>query len=147
MSILSVYFIGFLLLLSAVYYVVPNKIKPLVILAGNIYFYLQFSIKHSLFLLFSIVTVFFAGLLVEKLKKQGAKKLVMGATLLLNIGFLFYVKFAPYLLGIAQRFITFDPSGILQTVIVPVGVAFYTLQLCGYLIDVYRKNMWQSAIF
>lgn len=58
MSILSVYFIGFLLFTSAVYYIVPNKIKPTVILGANIYFYLQFGIKYSLFLLFSIITVF-----------------------------------------------------------------------------------------
>ena len=53
----------------------------------------------------------------------------------------------------AQKFVNFDASSLLQTVIIPVGVAFYTLQLCGYLIDVYRgkypaeKNLLKFAAF
>ena len=54
MSILSVYFMAFLVFLSIIYYIVPNKLKPLVILAGNIYFYLGFGLKYVPFLLFSI---------------------------------------------------------------------------------------------
>ena len=138
MSILSVYFMAFLVFLSIIYYIVPNKLKPLVILAGNIYFYLGFGLKYVPFLLFSIITVFGGGLFVERCKKQTGKKLILGAVLFLNIGLLFYVKFTPYLLNVVGRFISFDSAGILKTVIVPVGIAFYSLQICGYLIDVYR---------
>ena len=140
MSILSVYFVAFLLLLSGVYYLVPNKIKPLVILVGNVYFYLQFGVWQSLFLLFSIVSVFFGARILEKASKVKIKKLILGAVLFLNIGFLFYVKFTPYILSNLQKIFTFDSTGILKTVIVPLGVAFYTLQICGYLIDVYKEK-------
>ena len=69
MSILSLYFLAFLLLASVLFYLVPNKVKPLVILAANVCFYLQFGIKSAVFLLFSIVTVYAGALLVEKIKK------------------------------------------------------------------------------
>lgn len=153
MSILTVYFLLFLLLSSLIFHVVPNKIKPLVILAANIYFYVQFGMKHVPFLLFSILSVFAGALLVEKAKQKATKKLILSLVLLLNIGFLFHVKFTPYLLNLAQRFIEIDPANIQETIIVPVGIAFYTLQLCGYMIDVYRekyaaeKNILKFASF
>ena len=153
MSILSIYFVGFLLLSSIVFYIVPNKIKPFVILAANVYFYLQFDLRYSVFLLFTILTVFFGALLIDRTEKKSGKKAILWTVLFLNIGLLFYVKFMPYLLGIAQMFILFDSSSILSTIIVPVGIAFYTLQLCGYLIDVYRgkysadRNFFRFAAF
>ena len=153
MSILSVYFLAFLLFTVILYYIVPNKIKPLILLSGNIYFYLQFGLQHFIFLFFSILTFFAGALLVEKTQKQFHRKLILGAVLFINIGFLFHVKFTPYLFNIAHRFLNFDSTGILKTVIVPVGIAFYTLQLSGYLIDVYRnkytaeKNFLKFAAF
>lgn len=140
MSILSVYFLLFLFLSVIVYYSISNKLKPFVILAANIYFYLQFGFKHIPFLFISVVTIFVGAILIDKFSRKVIKKLILGFLLFINIGFLFYVKFTPYLIGLAQRIITFDASNILKTIIVPVGVAFYTLQVCGYLIDVYRNK-------
>lgn len=140
MSILSFYFLAFLLFLSIIYYIVPNKIKPMVVLAGNIYFYLQFGIQYSLFLLSSVITVFLGAIFVQSCRKRTAKKAILAVVLFINIGFLFHVKFTQYLLNIAQRYIQFDSTSILTTIVVPVGIAFYTLQLSGYLIDVYREK-------
>lgn len=153
MSILSIYFLLFLFLSSIIYYAVPNKVKPFVILASNVYFYLQFGIKHAPFLLFSVISVFIGALLIEKINAKILKKALLCVLLFINIGFLFYVKFTPYLLNLAQKIVPFDSSNILKTIIVPVGVAFYTLQVCGYLIDVYRgkysaeKNFFKFASF
>lgn len=140
MSILSVYFVAFLLLLSAVYYITPNKIKPIIILVGNFYFYYQFGLTHLSFLLFSTLTVFAGAILLEKAQKSTTKKAVLWLVLFINIGFLFYSKFTPYLLNLAQKIVTFNSTNILKTVVVPIGISFYTLQVCGYLIDVYREK-------
>ena len=140
MSILSVNFLFFLLLLTIIYYIVPDKVKPFVILSGNIYFYLQFDLRYSLFLLFSILTVFFGAIFIEHAKTQKIRKTILGVILSVNISLLFFVKFVPYILTKAQIFFTYDPSGIIDNIIVPVGIAFYTLQLSGYLIDVYRSK-------
>lgn len=153
MSILSVYFLLFLFLSSLLFYVVPNKIKPIIIITANIYFYIQFGIKHIPFLLFSILSVFVGALLVEKAKQKTTKKVLLGLVLFLNIGFLFFVKFTPYLLNLVQRIIDIDSANIQEALIVPVGIAFYTLQLCGYIIDVFRqkygaeKNLIKFAAF
>lgn len=140
MSILSVYFLLFLLLSVVIYYVVPNKAKPFVILAANLYFYLQFGLKHLPFLSFSVVSVFIGALLIDKFQKQTAKKAMLSMVLFINIAFLFHVKFTPYLINLFQKIVPFDSTNILNSIIVPVGIAFYTLQVSGYLIDVYRQK-------
>lgn len=140
MSILSIYFLVFLLIAAIIYHVVPHKVRPLIILVANVYFYLQFGLKHMPFLLFSVISVFAGAIFIEKTQRKNTKKAILWSVLLFNIGFLFYVKFTPYLLNLGQKIIASDPVNILKTVIVPVGVAFYTLQVCGYLIDVYRKK-------
>lgn len=140
MSVLSVYFLIFLLLSTSIFYLVPNKVKPYWILVCNVYFYLQYGIKHFVFLFFSVVTVFIGAIIIDKTTEKKMKKVVLGLVLGVNIGVLFLVKFAPCIWGITQRLVMFDDSGIVEKIIVPIGISFYTLQVCGYLIDVYREK-------
>lgn len=143
MSILSLEFLAFLALLVLVYYLVPHRCRPYILLLGNLFFYLQFDVRYVPFLLFMILTVFFGAFALEKSAAQG-KKWILGSILVLNIGLLFFVKFGPGLLEIVGR-----PAAFL----VPLGISFYTLQLCGYLIDVYRgkypaeRNFFKFAAF
>lgn len=128
MSILSIEFLAFLAVIIGFYYLLPGKCRPYVLLAGNIFFYLQFDIRFIPFLLFSILSVFFGAWIMEKASARG-KKWILGCILLLNIGLLFFVKFGPGLLAF---------TGISVTILMPLGISFYTLQVCGYLMDVYR---------
>lgn len=143
MSILSIEFLAFLAVLTAVYYLIPGKCRPYVLLAGNIFFYLQFDIRFVPFLLFTVLSVFLGAWGMEKVG-QRAKKWILCCVLTLNIGLLFFVKFGPGLLTFA---------GLDASVLVPLGISFYTLQLCGYLMDVYRgkyraeRNFGKFAAF
>ena len=143
MSILSIEFLAFLAVLVGLYYLIPGKYRPYVLLAGNIFFYCQFDIRFLPFLLFSILSVFFGGWALEK-AHPNPKKWILGSVLLLNLGLLFFVKFGPGFLHFA---------GVEASIIMPLGISFYTLQLCGYLIDVYRgkysaeRNFGKFAAF
>ena len=128
MSILSIEFLAFLAVLVGVYYLLPGKCRPYLLLAGNVFFYLQFDIRFVPFLLLSILSVFWGAWAVEKAGDH-TKKWILGCVLFLNIGLLFFVKFGPGLMKLA---------GAEVSVLVPLGISFYTLQLCGYLMDVYR---------
>lgn len=139
MSILSISFLIYLLVVIGGYYLLPAKASPYVILAANVYFYLQFGVGSAICLLAAALCTYLAGLFLPKLK-AAAKKALLSGVLVLNLGFLFAVKFTPYILGNLQRFWTFDPSPLTDSLIVPLGVSFYTLQLCSYCIDVYREK-------
>lgn len=136
MSILSIYFLAFLVILIALYYSLPRSFSPYVILAGSVFFYAHFDYRYSVLLSGSIVCTYLGAIGIAKAKSITSKRLILSTVLILNIGLLFYVKFAQYLIDIAHNFLN-TPS-ITVSVIVPLGIAFYTLQICGYCIDVYR---------
>ena len=151
MSITSLTFLAFLLITAICYYALPKKWSPYIILLSNVYFYMQFDLRYSLFLGGSIITTFLAGILIEKTQKENIKKLILTIVLALNIGVLFFVKFAPYILRVGTKYL--GTPEINLNVLVAVGISFYTLQLCGYCIDIYRKkysaerNIFKYAAF
>lgn len=151
MSILSLNFIAFVITIFILYYILPSRWSPYVLLAGSVVFYLCFDLRYSLFLLFSVVSTFFGAIFIEKMEKIAIKKAVLSAVLILNIGVLFFVKFVPWLIEMSNE--TFKTSFSAISVLVPVGISFYTLQVLGYCIDVYKskykaeKNIFKFASF
>jgi len=139
MSILSVPFLFFLIALMGLYYLLPAKWAPYVLLAGNLYFYLQFDWRYAIFLSLSILCTFFGGWWIQGSQGRG-RKAALATVLILNIGCLFTVKFAPWLCGIADRAFHTELSDLTASILVPLGISFYTLQLCGYCIDIYRQK-------
>ena len=131
MSILGVYFLIFLLAVLAFFYLLPGRARPWVLLIASGVFYLTFDWRYSIFLLFSALTVWFAAL---QLPKSGpwAKKVWLVLILAANLGVLAGAKYLPWLLK--------RTAGLELSWLVPVGISFYTLQLAGYLIDVYRGD-------
>ena len=72
----------------------------------------------------------------KRIKQQflGKKRCVLWTVLLLNFGILAFYKYIP---GIVNGLF---PSTSFSLV-VPVGISFYTFQATGYLIDVYNGNV------
>lgn len=151
MSILSVSFLAFLVLLTAIYHIVPGKVKPYILLAGSIFFYLSFDMRYSLFLLFTVISTYACGILTEKAEAKERKKLYLIITLLINIAILIVVKYLPYTVSLIGSAFGKDFSAF--KLLVPIGISFYTLQTVGYCIDVYRgdikaeKNFFKYSSF
>lgn len=139
MSILSVSFLAFLILLTAIYHIVPGKVKPYILLTGNIFFYLSFDIRYSLFLLFTVISTYACGILTEKAETKERKKLYLSMTLLINIAILIVVKYLPYTVSLIGSAFGKDFSAF--KLLVPIGISFYTLQTVGYCIDVYKGTI------
>ncbi len=153
MSILSVQYLVFLLILAGLYYACPRSAKPYILLGGSLFFFLQFDLRYSIFLLFSVLTTFGGALGIQKASSAKAKKLILGSVLAANLGLLLFVKFTPYLTSLAQRLIPFETPAFVENILVPVGISFYTLQVCGYVFDVYKgkypaeRNLLKFASF
>ena len=159
MSLVSITFILFCLLLTAVYYLVPGRLlQNICLLAADILFLLPLANAPIAigFLFASILTVYAAGLLLERLTTRGGSVLVKRGililTLLLNLGFLFAFKYLPFAQNVlsALRLPVTVPD---LSSLAPLGISFYTLQLIGYLVNVYdgglaaEHNIIRFAIF
>ena len=62
MDFISATFIVFVVILAGVYFMAPDKVKWLVLLAGSYIFYMASSVKLLLFLLFTTAVTFVCGL-------------------------------------------------------------------------------------
>ena len=131
MDFLSLTFAVFFIISVICYYAVPKKLRWGVLLLSSIIFYV-WSVPYLIgYLLFSAVTTYFYGMWTEKHKEHG--KVLLALVILANLAVLLTVKFAPV-------------AGI--SILAPMGISFYTLQVIAYCVDVYKgKAEAQSNFF
>lgn len=163
MSLTSLKFGVFLLILFVVYFCFPKKYLKyqwVVLLVGSYIFYLFSGVKIMIFLIISTFSTWAGALILGKMnqaikekvksslpeekkviKRKGTrgKRWVLFAVLAINFGILFVLKYSGFAIQnlniILQRF-----GFSLPTVkyLLPLGISFYTFQSAGYIIDVYR---------
>ena len=131
MDYLSLTFAVFFIISVICYYAVPKKMRWGVLLISSLVFYV-WSVPYLIgYLLFSAVTTYFYGTWTEKHKEHG--KVLLALVILANLAVLLTVKFAPV-------------AGI--SILAPMGISFYTLQVIAYCVDVYKgKAEAQSNFF
>ncbi len=141
---------NFLLFFPAVvlvYFLIPQKVRYLWLLGASYYFYMCWNPKYVLLLLFSTAVTFWGGLAIERFQ---AKKLFLTLTVVTNLTVLFAFKYFEFALSnlnlLLERFhIKAVEPGF--SLLLPVGISFYTFQALGYTIDVYRKEIFAEKNF
>lgn len=117
-----------------------NKLKlynlriPLLI-AFSLYFYSWWSIKYLFLLIFSILINFFIGKKILKIKN----KIILAIGISVNLLLLGYYKYANFFLENVNYF--WDTNFHLKTIILPLGISFYTFQQITYLVDCYLDKI------
>ncbi len=147
MKLVSAGFLLFAAAAAAVYYSLPGKAKPLWLLAASLFFYLCADLRFLPFLLLSTFCTW-AG--ARALPASRRPKLLLWLTLAADLGLLALLKLLPFGAVLAGHFFGTVPQ---LCFIYPLGIAFYSLQASGYLIDVYRgttapeRCFWRLLLF
>lgn len=181
MLFVSYAFLGFLIVLFLVYYLIPQRFQWQVLLLASYLFYCVSGIKNLMYILVTTITVYIGAIYIEHNALQQKKYLNEHQTemtkeerkayrerrgntrfrwlivgLVLNIGILTVVKYGNFLISNFNWILKGtgnDRQISFLTVILPMGISFYTFQALGYLIDVYRttipaeKNIFKFALF
>jgi D-alanyl-lipoteichoic acid acyltransferase DltB (MBOAT superfamily) len=114
------------------------------------------KIEYVFLILASTISVYIAGILIEKHKDLRVKKWILVVTLLINLGILFVFKyynfFSDSLRTALNQFNIFYNAPTLK-LLLPVGISFYTFQIISYLADVFKgtqpaeKHFGYFAVF
>lgn len=126
------------------YFLVPKKLRYIWLLGASLYFYMCWNVKYVILLLISILTTWLAGYLVHKIQNTLARKWLLAACLIVNIGILFFFKYFDFFLDSLNKVLSKVGIQAVESsfsVLLPVGISFYTFQALGYIIDVYRGNI------
>lgn len=144
----TVEYILFLPIVVFVYYLIPAKIRYIWLLAVSYFFYMCWNPLYIVLLLFCTVITYSGGLCMEKYENSKRLCLILcvGADLGI-LAFFKYVSFGISLLNKALSCLGVSPVLWKPDILLPVGISFYTLQALGYLIDVYRGDIYAEKNF
>ena len=127
----------FLPIFLIVYYVVPTRYKNMILLIGSFVFYAWGQHFYLLLLMLSIVVNYTFGRLIGERRAQKKPLLVLG--LIYNFGLLVFFKYTNFFIENINALLTATHIQIPTiSVIMPLGISFYTFQVVSYLVDVYR---------
>lgn len=136
----SLEFIGFFVIITSLFFVVPHKYRWFLLLLSSCYFYMDFMPVYILILGFTIVIDYFAGIFIGK--SEGKKrKLYLTLSIIANIGILGFFKYFNFfndsvssLIGLFG-FTNPIPDNSFP---LPIGLSFHTFQAMSYTIEVYK---------
>ena len=139
----SVFFIFvFLPVTLIVYYLVPWRIKNLVLLLFSLIFYAWGEPVYIFLMMFSIVFNYFSGLELDLRRRTGERlkfKICFLTTVVANLAILGFFKYYGFFVLNLNRILPVDIP--YQELALPIGISFYTFQTLSYIIDVYWGNV------
>lgn len=166
-DIVSLAYITFLLVLVCLYYLSPKKYQWWVLLGGSILFYTLSGIHYIIFILGSAFVTFIMAkkiyakrMAVEqliqaeqdrKMKKQlktdlqkaNRDILIMG--LIASVGVLAVIKYSGFVILNVNR--VCQVSIPMVSLLMPLGLSFYTFMLVAYIVDVHRGKYEAESNF
>lgn len=139
----SLDFVVFFPIVVALYFATPAKWRWALLLAASYWFYLSWRVEYGILIVGSTLVAYGTGIAIEKAATERRKQLWLALAVVFNLGILFAFKYFNFLGTTLQQL--FDATGLawdvpLFRLLLPIGISFYTFQVVGYLIDVYRGD-------
>ena len=143
MSFNSLHFLIFFALVLALYWVIPNRFRWILLLAASYYFYMSWNAVLVFLIAGTTLVSYGAAIAIEKTKRVSIKKLLLALTLIVCLGTLVFFKYFNFLLKSVIDFLnlfSLNIDSFALDLLLPVGISFYTFQTLSYVIDVYRGD-------
>jgi alginate O-acetyltransferase complex protein AlgI len=143
----SIDFAIFLPIVFIIYWFVTNrnlKLQNFVIVAASYLFYGWWDWRFLSLILFSTVVDYIVGLQLKSENNLVKRKVFLWTSILVNLGFLGFFKYYNFFLDnfvTAFSFFGADINANSLSIILPVGISFYTFQTLSYTIDVYKRKL------
>ena len=148
----SIDFAVFLPIVFLAYWALKSsfKLQNGLILIASYVFYGWWDWKFLSLIAFSTVVDYLVGLYMDRSSQPGYRKMLLGISLSVNLGLLFFFKYFNFFIGsFEQAFSLFGQDIHLGTlnIILPVGISFYTFQTMSYSIDLYKGKISPTRDF
>lgn len=154
MQFTSIPFFMFLFIVVIIYYTLPHKYRNFLLLLASYYFYFSVQPEYLVLLITSTLVNYGLGLALEKRRDQ--KSLWLSVGLIFNLGILFFFKYFNFFSDqVNALFSTFsiNLSAPQHSLILPIGISFYTFMALGYVLDSYwgdikaQRNLLTFSVY
>lgn len=152
----SIDFLVFFPLVVLLYFVIPFKARNLFLLIASYFFYMCWTPKYAILIAISTLITYITGMLISKSKTTKGAKAWVAVSFASNLSILVFYKYFDFILNNLNAVLSrvgFTAIESPFSVLLPVGISFYTFQALSYTMDVYRKeippekNLIQYALF
>ncbi len=126
------------------------RLQNLFLLLASYYFYGAWDKRFLILLLFSTALDFYFGRQIASASNQNFKKFWLYISVVINLGFLGVFKYYNFFVGSFADFInSFGVTIEARTlsIILPVGISFYTFHGLSYVFDLYRAKIKPEESF
>ncbi|MFI3284953.1 MAG: MBOAT family O-acyltransferase [Erysipelotrichaceae bacterium] len=123
LTMTSIYFVGFLFVVFLFARFYRSILRPFVLLIANVIFIVSFSKEAFMYIFIIALASYLFGFVLDKYKSKG----VITGIITLYVLILLYFKYA-------GLFTT-------ESIIMPLGLSFYSFKVMSYLFDVYYEKM------
>ncbi|MBZ0201307.1 MAG: MBOAT family protein [Ignavibacteriaceae bacterium] len=134
-------FIFFFIAVLAVYrfFNGSNSFRVYTLIFFSLFFYYKAAGIYLLLLVFIAIINFYAGAWIFNAKTQRYKRLILTATIIVNLGLLGYFKYTNFFFEILNGLKVghFD----MLDIFLPIGISFYTFKAMSYLIEIYFEML------
>lgn len=141
----SIEFLIFLPIVFLLYWIIPQRFRWLLLLVASYFFYMYWNWKLVFLILFTTVVSYSSGLILEKFQDNKKVKIsVLVVSAVVCLGVLLFFKYFNFFYDIVWDIIKLcsnkEPKGYFS-LILPVGISFYTFQTLSYVIDIYKGKI------
>ncbi len=137
----SLPFLVFLPVVFILYWIVKQQWRWAVLLAASYYFYFSYNPWFCLLLLGTTGVDYVAARKISGATGNATRKNWLLISVLSNLGVLIAFKYSIFLINtgiLLSNVFSLEHHILLQNIIIPAGLSFYTFQSMSYTIDVYR---------
>lgn len=134
-------YVAFLALICAFYYILPHRLRWVLLLAGSYFFYMQWNAPLVLLIMASTLVSFTAARLIGRTQSTALRRLFLWLGAGFHLVALFYFKYFNFFArnaGAVLRLAGLSDLSFEMDILLPVGISFYTFQTLSYIVDVYR---------
>ena len=128
-----------------VYFLMPRKTRNYVLLLGSLIFYAWGAPEFIIQLVLSVIANYFTVRWMCKTEKSVAKKWLCALSVFISLGLLLFYKYGNFTIqniSMVSRWLGIEKlstlNSKLSTILLPIGISFFTFQSLTYTLDTYR---------
>ncbi|MGN1111226.1 MAG: MBOAT family O-acyltransferase [Oscillospiraceae bacterium] len=134
------FLLAFLVITMILYYIVPHKLKNVVILASGLLFYAWGEPIYVFAMILSTFIDYTAGRIIDKYDDKPKVRLAcLIVSLVMNLGLLGVFKYSGFLIESVNEWFGWSIKN--PKLPLPIGISFFTFQSMSYTIDLYRRKI------
>lgn len=137
----SFHFLIFFPLVVFFYFTIPQKYRWILLLISSYYFYMCWKAEYIILIVISTLIDYFSAIQIHKNRDNGKRNIFLILSLLSNLGLLFSFKYFNFFnnsISSVFKYFNIFYNVPAFSLLLPVGISFYTFQTLSYTIDVYQ---------